>query len=157
MATTVAKVLERFKADVGRALSPQAIRRACADLGHAYRPRVLDSVATVHAFLLQVLHGNAACSELPRLTGRSFSADAYANARSRPPDALIERLFERARDPGDDPQIALARPPALAPGWVELLDAGPAGTARGLRAAGQPERRLRLPRRPGTWSRSSAR
>lgn len=105
MATTVAKVVERFKSDVGRALSPPAIRQACADLGYVYRRRLLDPVTTVHAFLLQVLHGNTACSELPRLTGLRFSAAAYVNARSRLPDALIERLFERVRDPGDvDPQ-----------------------------------------------------
>jgi len=108
MAITVAKVLEQFKSDVGRALSPHAIRQACAEVGHVYRRRVLDPGTTVHAFLLQVLHGNTACSELPRLTGLSFSAAAYVNARSRLPDALIERLFERVRDPLDvDPQAGL--------------------------------------------------
>lgn len=111
MAITVAKVLEQFKADVGRALSPQAIRDACVDVGHVYRQRLLDPVTTVHAFLLQVLHGNTACSELPRLTGLSFSAAAYVNARSRLPDALIERLFERVRDrlDGADPPGGLWR------------------------------------------------
>jgi Transposase DDE domain len=108
MAITVAKVLEQFKSDIGRALSPRAVRQACAEIGHVYRRRVLDPVTTVHAFLLQVLHGNTACSELPRLTGLSFSAAAYVNARSRLPDALIERLFERVRDPlGVDPQAGL--------------------------------------------------
>lgn len=109
MALTVAKVLEQFKADVGRALSPQAIRAACADVGHVYRQRRLDPVTTVHAFLLQVLHGNTACSELPRLTGLCFSAAAYVNARARLPDAVIERLFERVRDrlDGIDPQAGL--------------------------------------------------
>lgn len=109
MAITVAKVLEQFKSDVGRALSPQAILAACADLGHTYRQRLLDPVTTVHAFLLQVLHGNTACSEVPRLTGVSFSAAAYVKARARLPDALLERLFERVRDPldGVDPQAGL--------------------------------------------------
>lgn len=111
MAITLAKVIEQFKSDVGSALSPQAIRQACADLGHCYRRRVLDPVTTVHAFLLQVLHGNTACSELPRLTGLSFSAAAYVNARSRLPDALLERLFERVRDQlgGVDPHAGLWR------------------------------------------------
>jgi hypothetical protein len=107
MAITVAKVLEQFKSDVGGALSPQAIRDACADLGHTYRQRILDPVTTVHAFLLQILHGNTACSELPRLTGLSFSAAAYVNARSRLPDALIERLFEQVRLDVVDPQAGL--------------------------------------------------
>lgn len=58
MALAVAKVLEQFKSDVGLALSPRAIREVCAALGHVYRQRVVDPVTTVHAFLLQVLHGN---------------------------------------------------------------------------------------------------
>ena len=76
MAVTVAQVLEQFKADVGRALSPKAIRDACADVGHVYRQRLLDPVTTVHAFLLQVLHGNTACSELPHPTIRTRSTPA---------------------------------------------------------------------------------
>lgn len=104
MAITLAKVLEQFKCDVGRALSAQTIRDACADVGHTYRERKLDPVTTIHTFLLQVLHGNTACTELPHLTGLSFSAPAYVNARARLPDALIERLFERVRVDVVDPQ-----------------------------------------------------
>ena len=107
MAINLAKVLEQFKSDVGRVLSSQAIRQACADLGHEYRQRLLDPVTTVHAFLLQVLHGNTACSELPHLSGLSFSAAAYVKARSRLPDALIERLFERVRPDAVDPHAGL--------------------------------------------------
>jgi hypothetical protein len=97
MAITVAKVVGQFKSDVGRALSPHAIRQACVHLGHGYRQRVLDPVTTLHAFFVQILHGNTACSELPHLTGLSFSAAAFVKARSRLPDALIERLLESIR------------------------------------------------------------
>lgn len=98
MAITVGKVIEQFKSDVGCALSPHAIRDVCGDLGHVYRKRILDPVTTVHAFLVQVLHGNTACSELPRLMGRSFSAAAYVRARTRLPGSLFERLFEQVTD-----------------------------------------------------------
>jgi hypothetical protein len=98
MAITVAKVIEQFKSDVGGALSPRAIRDVCTELGHVYRKRIFDPVTTVHAFLVQVLHGNTACSELPRLMGQSFSAAAYVQARTRLPGVLFERLFERVTD-----------------------------------------------------------
>ena len=94
MATTVAQVVAQFKADVGYALSAVAIERVCADLGHKYRDRILDPVTTVHAFLLQVLHGNTACSNLPHLVGKSFTAAAYVNARTRTPLTLFDRLFD---------------------------------------------------------------
>ena len=98
MAATFACVVARFKADVGLALSACVIERLCEDLGHHYRQRVLDPVTTVHAFFTQVLHGNTACSHLPHLTGRRFSAAAYVNARARLPLTLLERLFDRVTD-----------------------------------------------------------
>lgn len=94
MATTVAEVVAQFKADVGLALSAGAIKKVCADLGYEFRERVLDPVNTVHAFLTQVFHGNTACSDLPHLTGRTFTASAYVQARARLPLTLIDQLFE---------------------------------------------------------------
>jgi hypothetical protein len=98
MALNFAEVIGQFKADVGRALSPRVIEQVCDDLGHIHRKRVLDPVTTVHAFLTQVLHGNTACTELPHLTGKRFSAAAYVNARSRLPLALFEHLFDRVTE-----------------------------------------------------------
>jgi len=95
MATTVADVVKQFKVDVGRALSPAVIQQVCDELGHRYRRRLLDPVTTVHAFLTQVLHGNTACSALPDLMGKSFSAAAYCTARTRLPGQLFESLFDR--------------------------------------------------------------
>ncbi len=98
MVASFAEVLGQFKADVGRALSPRLIERACADLDHVYRQRLLDPVTTIHAFLTQVLHGNTACTELPHLTGQRFSAAAYVKARSRLPLALFDDLVQRVTD-----------------------------------------------------------
>jgi hypothetical protein len=94
MAVSLAEVVGQFKADVGLALSPAVIVRLCRSAGHVWRRRVLDPVTTVHLFLLQVLHGNAACSALPHLAGVSFSAAAYCAARLRLPVALLEDLLE---------------------------------------------------------------
>lgn len=98
MAATFAEVIGQFKADVGRVLSARSIERACADLDLVYRKRILDPVTTIHAFLTQVLHGNTACTELPHLTGKQFSAAAYAKARSRLPLALFNSLVERVTE-----------------------------------------------------------
>ena len=98
MALTVVQIVGQFKADVGRALAPAFIERVCADLGHVHRKRLLDPVTTVHAFLSQVLHGNVACAAVPHLTGQSFSATAYCQARARLPLALFEDLFDRVTD-----------------------------------------------------------
>jgi len=98
MALTVAQVVGQFKADVGKALLPGFIERVCRDLGHSYRNRLLDPVTTVHTFLTQILHGNVACSELPHLTGLSFTATAYCQARARLPRELFDDLFDRVSD-----------------------------------------------------------
>ena len=82
MAPTVAQVLARFKADVGQALSANVIEQVCVDLNHRHRERVLGPAATVHVFLTQVLHGNTACTHLPHLTGKQFSAASYCDARA---------------------------------------------------------------------------
>jgi len=62
-------------------------------LGHRWRERLLDPVTTIHLFLLQVLHGNAARSHLPRLTGQPFTASAYCQARARLPLAVLQSLL----------------------------------------------------------------
>lgn len=95
MAISVAEVVGRFKADVGRALSAEVIEGVCRDLGHVFRRRVFDPVFLIHSFLIQILHGNVACSALPHLTGRLFSAAAYVEARTRLPLALFWELLRR--------------------------------------------------------------
>ena len=55
----------------------------------------MDPVTTIHLFLLQILHGNTACADLPRLAGRSFTASAYCQARSRLPLGVLQALLRR--------------------------------------------------------------
>jgi hypothetical protein len=98
MALTLAEVVGQFKADVGRTLSAEFIERACRNVGHQFRKRILDPVTLIHTFLLQVLHGNVACTALPHLIGKSFSATAYTNARARLPLVLFWDLLERVAD-----------------------------------------------------------
>jgi hypothetical protein len=95
MAHTIAQIVARFKSDVGSALLPETIDEVCQSLGHTWRDRILTPVVTLQAFLLQVLHGNMACTGLPRLVGKSFSAAAYCAARIRLPTELFEQLLRR--------------------------------------------------------------
>jgi hypothetical protein len=59
---------------------------------------MLDPVTTIHLFVLQMLHGNTACSHVPRLGGIACSGEAYCQARSRLPLALFRCLLLAVRD-----------------------------------------------------------
>jgi hypothetical protein len=98
MALTIPKILRQFKADVAKALSAEVIRKVCDCLGHCWRERVLDPVTTVHVFLLQILHGNTACTALSRLAGLTFTAAAYCEARKRLPLMVLAVLLRRVGD-----------------------------------------------------------
>ena len=65
----------------------------CQALGHVWRDRQLGPVATIQGFLLQILHGNTACSEVPRLLGMAVSGEAYGQARKRLPLELFQRVL----------------------------------------------------------------
>lgn len=94
MATNIPQIVGEFKADVAKALSANTIVKICRDLEYSWRDRVLDPVTTVHVFLLQILHGNIACTAMSRLAGVSFTAGAYCAARARLPLALFEILLK---------------------------------------------------------------
>ena len=98
MAVSIPQIIAAFKADVAKALSAQTIVKICAYLHHTWRERVLDPTTTIHVFLLQILHGNTACTALARLAGLPFTATAYCLARKRLPLALFEDLLERVCD-----------------------------------------------------------
>jgi hypothetical protein len=89
----ISQAVEQIKSDVARALDAALVVRVCRELGHRWRERELDPVTTVKGFLLQVLHGNTACSHVPHLLGKKVSAEAYGLARARLPLALFERLL----------------------------------------------------------------
>jgi Transposase DDE domain len=96
MVASVTAVLSRFKTEWATQLQPEAIIGACEEAGYtSWRDRILTPVTTIQLFLLQILHGNTACSHLPHLSGLRFSASAYCQARSKPPLALFGLLLTR--------------------------------------------------------------
>lgn len=98
MALSIPQIVRQFKADVAKALTSETITAICVDLHYTWRERVLDPVTTVHVFLVQILHGNTACTALSRLAGVAFTAGAYCGARMRLPLALFEQLLQRVCD-----------------------------------------------------------
>jgi Transposase DDE domain len=98
MALTIPQVLRQFKADVGQAIAADTILQICGYLNYVCRNRVLGPVNTVHVFLLQILHGNTACTALSRLAGLPFTAAAYCAARKRLPLALFQELLRHVCD-----------------------------------------------------------
>lgn len=97
MDSSIEQVVMQFKHDIGRAFDPGAILALCRSIGHVWRSRQLDPVVTLQGFLLQMLHGNTACSHVPRLLGMDVTAEAYGQARSRLPLEFFQRLLEEVR------------------------------------------------------------
>jgi hypothetical protein len=98
MALSIPQILHQFKTDVAKVLSADTIRQVCSNLNYSWRERILDPVTCVHVFLLQILHGNTACTALSRLAGVAFTAAAYCDARMRLPLALFSDLVQRVCD-----------------------------------------------------------
>lgn len=93
MIASILLALRDIKSDVAKRLEGALIIRLCEELNHAWRERTLGPVATVQAFLLQVLYGNTACDHVPHLCGKKFTGEAYGQARARLPLKLFERLL----------------------------------------------------------------
>jgi len=98
MALSIPEIVRQFKASVATVLSRETVSRVCDYLGYVCRERVLDPTTTIHVFLLQILHGNTACSAMSRLAGIAFTAASYCDARKRLPLALFQELLERVCD-----------------------------------------------------------
>ena len=83
MASNILATVRQIKSNVAEHLEAAAIEALCRELKHVWRERLLGPVMTVHAFLLQVLHGNVACDQVPHLVHASFDGNAYIQARLR--------------------------------------------------------------------------
>ena len=90
---SIQHVLQRIKADLTQVLSQEHLARVCREAGVTWRNRKLNPVTTIYVCLLQLLHGNAAMTDLPRLSGQAFTPGAYCQARQRLPLAALRRLL----------------------------------------------------------------
>jgi Transposase DDE domain len=92
---TLTDSLRHVKAHLAEFLPDRVIHRACRDVGHVWRQRVLDPTITTYLLLKQVLHGNLAVGELQRQSGLDFTDSAYCQARQRLPLTVL-RALQRA-------------------------------------------------------------
>jgi Transposase DDE domain len=96
MVPHITAILQRFTGEWALLLQPDAILAVCQEIGYTtWRDRLLTPVTTMQLFLLQILHGNTACSHLPHLSGLRFSAAAYCQARAKLPLRLFALILER--------------------------------------------------------------
>ena len=98
VSVSIEQAVMQIKHDVSKAFDAAAIVALCQSIGYSWRTRQFDPVATVQGFLLQVLHGNTACSQVPRLLGKDVTAEAYGMARSRLPLELFQQRLEQVCD-----------------------------------------------------------
>jgi hypothetical protein len=95
MPPRIIPILARLRQDVAARLSQQSIEEAGRQAKHSWRQRLLDPTTTVYLFLLQVLHGNTACSHVVHFGRWSFTASAYCQARMRLPLAVFHALLQK--------------------------------------------------------------
>jgi hypothetical protein len=96
MVPNITTILQRFTGESATLLQPDAILAVCREIGYtAWRDRVLMPATTMQLFLLQILHGNTACSHLPHLSGVRCRAAASCQARARLPLRFFDLLLER--------------------------------------------------------------
>ena len=95
MPLRILTILGRLKQDLADELSPDAIEQACEEEKYSWRDRMLNPVTTVYLFLLQILHGNTACSHVVHFGRWNFTDTAYCAARKRLPLAVLRRLAAR--------------------------------------------------------------
>src|SRR5690606_16717775 len=95
---SIAGALARIKDDLQDYLPDQQVLGACRDARHVWRERKLGPVATLHLFVLQVLHCNTAIRGLRHLIRQPLNAAAYCRARMRLPLSALMALLRRSAD-----------------------------------------------------------
>jgi Transposase DDE domain len=92
MARSILAAVQQIKSDLTQFLGSDFIHSVCEAVDYSWRKRVLDPLNTVHLFVLQILHGNTACSNVPRLGAVDCTGEAYCQARQRLPLAVLRYL-----------------------------------------------------------------
>lgn len=93
---SVSPLLTRIKSDFEQLVSTSLIEAVCRAAGHRWRRRKLDPVATIHLFVLQMLHCNSAIRHLRHLAKLPINAAAYCKARMRLPLVVLSELLTRS-------------------------------------------------------------
>jgi len=109
----IVNAISRIRQDVGVHLSPSVIHQTCKSVGHVWRECVLTPSVIVHVFMLQILHGNTALTNLRHLSRLDLTAQAFCDARKRLPLEIFRRLLRQIvpslRDGQEPPTLWLGR------------------------------------------------
>ena len=95
MPPRIIPILGRLRQDIAADLAKETIEEACRQTKYSWRKRILDPATTIYLFLLQVLHGNTACTHVVHFGNWSFTDSAYCQARKRLPLAVFDWLLEK--------------------------------------------------------------
>jgi len=86
-------ILKRLRQDPAHRLEPESIRSVCRSVGHTWRKSLLEPVAVLHWFVIQILHGNSSPQHVSLLANRAFTDAAYCLARARLPLAVFRGVL----------------------------------------------------------------
>lgn len=92
---SISEIVKQFKRNWTEQLGNDSIEEVCRQCDQRWIRSLLNPVTTIQLLLLQVLHGNTACTALPHLSRLSFTAAAYCKARMRVKLEVLQRLLER--------------------------------------------------------------
>ena len=90
---TIARAIQKVKDTYDQIIPATVILTVSHAVGHTFRRRILGPVETVYLFLVQILNGNTACSNIRHLTDVTCSVGAYCKARGRLPVAVLRCLL----------------------------------------------------------------
>src|SRR3954468_17839545 len=91
----IVSILRRLEKAPAQQLDRPEILDACRHVKHTWRSCLLDPVALIPLFLVQILRGNTAINHVVRISGLIFTGSAYCQARARLPLALFQELLRR--------------------------------------------------------------
>ena len=90
--------LRAIRQDLDLHLDATFVHRVCRDVGHRWRSRHLTPVTLIHWLLIQTLQGNTALHHLSLMAGRTFTASAICQARTRLPLAVLQAILKALVD-----------------------------------------------------------
>ena len=86
--------LSALRQDLAVQFGTNFIHAACLAVGHTWCAGcLLTPAATIHWFLIQVLNGNTALTDVSLMAGRTFTDSAFCQARTRLPLAVFRVLL----------------------------------------------------------------
>src|SRR5271157_364510 len=90
----ISSALNALRQDLTAKLGSNVIHAACRAAGHTWcASALLTPAAIIHWFLIQVFHGNTALNHVTLMAGRSFTASAFCQARTRLPLAVFRAVL----------------------------------------------------------------